>query len=62
MFVQPRLSTDDRNQFTSIIDAYPKEYVVNEEFVLFGQSKEQLLFCSIIIMAYLLSLYIDDLA
>jgi hypothetical protein len=36
MFVQPRLSTDDRNQFTSIIDAYPKEYVVNEEFVLFG--------------------------
>jgi hypothetical protein len=62
MFVEPRLSTNDRNQFTSIIDAYPKEYMVNDEFVLFGQSIEQSLFCSIIIMAYSLSLYIYDLA
>src|SRR5271170_2275240 len=37
-----------------------KKDMVNEEFVLFGQPKEQFVFCSIIIMAYslLLSLYI----
>ena len=25
MFVQPHPSSNDRNQFTSIIDAYPKD-------------------------------------
>lgn len=55
MFVQPHPSSNDRNQFTSIIDAYPKEDMEDEEFVLVGQAKEQFVFCSIIIMVYSLS-------
>ena len=56
MFVQPHPSSNDRNQFTSIIDAYPKEDMGDEEFVLVGQAKEQFVFCSIMVMAYSLSL------